>query len=206
MTLIKICGITNKPDALEAAALGVDMLGFVFFKGSKRYVKPSVAQDITNELPDKIEKVGVFVDEKESDVMAIAEDAGLTALQFHGDESPEYCAKFSGRFKVIKAFRVKTQADLKAVNAYASDYYLFDSYQKDTEGGTGRVFDWKILNDFEILRPMVLSGGLNHLNVGRAIIELAPFAVDASSGLEEKPGKKDHFLMKIFVENVRGAG
>lgn len=201
--IIKICGITNKIDALNAAGLGVDMLGFVFYKKSKRYIEPSVAEDIINELPDRIDKVGVFVDEEESVVTAIAEDAALTMLQFHGNETPEYCARFSGRFKVIKAFRIQTQEDLKAVNGYGADYYLFDTYGGECAGGTGKIFDWKLLKDFEILKPMILSGGLTPLNVGQAIKELAPFGVDVSTGVERAPGAKDLELMKRFVENVR---
>lgn len=203
MTRIKICGITNKIDALNAAELKVEMLGFVFYKKSKRYVKPSVAEDIINELPDSIEKVGVFVNEKESLVTDIACDAGLTALQFHGDETPEYCAKFSGHFKTIKAFRVGDQKDLKTVNDYGADYYLFDTYDKECAGGSGKVFDWRLLKDFEILKPVILSGGLTPYNVERAIRELAPFGVDISTGVEERPGKKDPYLMKEFVKNVR---
>ena len=203
MTRIKICGITNKIDAINAAGLGVDMLGFVFYKKSKRYIEPAVAEDIVNELPDAIDKVGVFVDETESLVTAIAEDVGLTALQFHGNETPEYCAKFAGKFKTIKAFRVKTEEDLKPVNGYGVDYYLFDTYVKECAGGTGRAFDWELLKDFEILKPMILSGGLTPLNIGIAMKELVPFGVDVSTGVEESPGRKDLQLMKKFVENVR---
>ena len=104
MTLIKICGITNKVDALAAAELSVDMLGFVFYNKSKRYVTPAMAEDIINELPPYIGKVGVFVDEKREDVIKIAEDTELNILQFHGSESPEYCASFRPDYKVIKAF------------------------------------------------------------------------------------------------------
>lgn len=203
MTKIKICGITNKIDALNAAALGVDMLGFVFYKKSKRYVEPRTVEDIVNELPPSIGKVGVFVDEEKDKVLSAAEDAGLNMLQFHGNETPEYCNYFKNRFKIIKAFRLKEKSDLNKVNEYDADFYLFDTYKMDSVGGTGETFDWKILKDFEVLKPLILSGGLNAGNVAQAIKEIVPYGVDVSTGVEKAPGKKDLELMKKFVENVR---
>ncbi len=203
MTKIKICGITNKVDALAASELGVDMLGFVFYKKSKRYVTPAMAEDIINELPPSIGRVGIFVDEAREDVIKIAEDAGLDILQFHGKEDIEYCASFRDKYKVIKAFRVKRKSDLKIVNDYDTDYYLFDAYQNNCAGGAGEVFDWNILKDFEILKPFIVSGALKAENVELAISELTPYAVDVSSGVESAPGKKDIALLKKFVENVR---
>lgn len=203
MTLIKFCGITNKKDAIAAAELGIDMMGFVFYAKSKRYVEPSVVEDIANELPPHIGKVGVFVDEEKGAVRRIAEDSGLDILQFHGDESAQYCADFRDDFKVIKAFRIKDAGSLKKVNGYDVDFYLFDTYVPDTIGGTGAVFDWKLLKDAEILKPVIISGGLTPGNVGKAIVELSPYGVDVSSGVEKTPGRKDAALMKRFVENVR---
>lgn len=205
MTLIKICGITNKADAVNASMLGVDMLGFVFYKNSKRFVGPQAAREIINELPASIARVGVFVDEDESAVRAIAEDAGLDTLQFHGDETPEYCALFKKDYKVIKAFRLKERKDLSSVGRYDVDLYLADTYQALSPGGTGKAFDWKILKDFEFLKPVMLSGGLNPDNVGRAISEVAPYGVDVSTGVEDSPGRKNLRLMKKFVEEARKA-
>lgn len=202
---IKICGITNKVDAVNAAGLGIDMIGFVFYAKSKRFIEPLMAKDIINELPPDIIKVGVFVDEDAEKVRSIAEEAGLDALQFHGSETPEFCAAFKGDFKVIKAFRLKDKEDLKKINGYDVDYYLLDTFKADVIGGTGEVFDWKILKDFELLKPVILSGGLNASNVGRAIQEIVPYGVDVSSGVESAPGKKDAQLMKKFVEEVRKA-
>ncbi len=203
MTLIKICGITNKKDALAAAGLGIDMMGFVFYAESKRYVAPRVVEDIANELPAGIGKAGVFVDEKVDEVLRIAQDAGLDILQFHGNETAEYCKNFRNNYKVIKAFRIKDKESLKIVNDYDVDFYLFDTYVPDTIGGTGEVFDWKILKDAEILKPVIISGGLTPANVQKAIAEVSPYGVDTSSGVEKAPGKKDELLMKKFVENVR---
>lgn len=203
MTLIKICGITNKIDAINASRLGVDMLGFVFYKHSKRYVDPNTVRDIVNELPDSIAKVGVFVNEDKDEVRAIAEEAGLDTLQFHGDEAPWYCAGFKPDYKVIKAFRLKDRDDLKVINDYDVEFDLFDTYKSDAIGGTGEMFDWKILKDFEFLRPEILSGGLNADNVRQALLEMLPFGVDVSTGVEESCGKKSLKLMKKFVEEVR---
>lgn len=203
MTRIKICGITNKIDALTATALKVDMLGFVFYKKSKRYVEPMAAEDIANELSPGVMKVGVFVDEDKDKVIEIAENVSLDILQFHGDETPQYCSYFKGKFKTIKAFRLKDKNDLAKVNSYDTDFYLFDTYTSDAAGGTGKTFDWKILKDFEVLKPFILSGGLDAGNVEEAIKTLVPYGVDVSSGVERSPGKKDVKLMKEFVEKVR---
>jgi len=203
MTKIKICGITNKTDALAAAELGVDMLGFVFYGKSKRYVEANTVRDISNELPEKILRVGVFVDEERNRVLDIAADVSLDVLQFHGDETPEYCASFKDDYKVMKAFRIKDKTSLRRVNDYDTDYYLFDSYRKSSAGGTGEIFDWELLENFEVLKPFILSGGLDPDNVGKAILEVAPYGVDVSSGVESSPGKKDIALLKKFVTNVR---
>ncbi len=203
MTRIKICGITNKTDAVAAAELGVDMLGFIFYKKSKRYVEPKQAEDIINELPPSLGRVGVFVDETKDDVLRIAQDVLLDTLQFHGDETPAYCASFGNKYKVIKAFRLQGKEDLKKINDYDTDFYLLDTYKRDSIGGTGETFDWKIFKDFEILKPVILCGGLTPGNIGKAIKEVSPFGVDVSTGVEDSPGKKDPVLMKKFVENIR---
>lgn len=203
--IIKICGITNKPDAINAANLGADMLGFVFYKKSKRCVEAVVARDIISGLPASILKVGVFVDEEPGKVLEVAATASLDALQFHGSETPEYCAAFRGKYKVIKAFRLKERKDLKDINDYDVDLYLLDTFKSGTAGGTGKAFDWKIVTDFEFLRPVILSGGLNPKNVSRAIREVVPYGVDVSTGVEESPGKKDPELMKKFIEEARKA-
>lgn len=203
MTRIKICGITNKIDAVEAALLKIDMLGFVFYPKSKRYLTQDAARDIANEIPESVLKVGVFVDEDRRKVLDIAQDLSLDVLQFHGDEKPDYCASFGGSYRTIKAFRIKDKKSLKSVNDYMTDYYLFDTYNKTSEGGTGKVFDWKVLRDFEVLKPFFLSGGLTPDNVETAVKEIAPYGVDVSSGVESAPGKKDIALLKRFVERVR---
>jgi phosphoribosylanthranilate isomerase len=203
--IIKICGITRKEDALAAVDAGADMLGFVFWKKSKRYVEPVRVRDIINELPPSVKKVGVFVDENEKAVWDLAEDLGLDALQFHGNETAPYCALFKDLFKVIKAFRVKDRESLIPIHNYQTDYYMLDTYTEAAPGGTGTAFDWKVIKDFEFLKPVILSGGLTPENVARAIREVSPFGVDVSSGVESSPGKKDAELIRRFITNARKA-
>lgn len=203
MTKIKICGITNKPDAIEAAKLNVDMLGFVLYKKSKRYVEPNVIRDIINELPPYIAKVGVFVDEDKRQVFEIAEACSLDILQFHGEETAGYCRTFKDHYKIIKVFRIKDKKSLKDINDYNVDFYMLDTYSDRSKGGTGKRFDWKLIENFEFLKRVVLSGGLTPANVAEAVKKFSPYGVDVSSGVEESPGKKDPDLMKKFVENVR---
>jgi Phosphoribosylanthranilate isomerase len=200
---IKICGITNKKDAIAAAELWPDMMGFVFYDKSKRYVEPKIVRDIANEMPPLIAKVGVFVDMNKDRVLEIAEECSLDMLQFHGDETADYCAGFKESYKVIKAFRVKDRSSLIGINDFRTDLYLLDAYSSGEKGGTGKSFDWKIAENFEFLKPVMLSGGLTPDNVRDAIETFSPYGVDVSSGVEAAPGKKDLGLMKKFVENVR---
>jgi len=213
MIKIKICGITNKRDAIDASDLGVDMLGFVFYKKSKRYVEPKIVRDIVNELPPSILKVGVFVNEDKDKVMDIAGDCSLDMLQFHADETGDYCSSFyteggaaygeGDSYKVIKAFRIKDRDSLKGINDYGVDFYMLDTYSSKALGGTGASFDWKIVENFEFLKPIIVSGGLNPDNVSNAIRTLSPYGVDVSSGIEASPGRKNLNLMKKFIEKVR---
>jgi len=205
MVKIKICGITNKKDAIAASGLGIDMMGFVFYSQSKRYVEPKIVRDIVNELPEDLLKVGVFVDENTKKVSEIARDCLLNALQFHGSEDPEYCNGFKDAYKVIKAFRIKDKDSLKGINDYDVDYYLLDTYSSTLKGGTGESFDYKIIEGFELLKPVILSGGLTAANVADAIQSVVPYGVDVSGGVESSPGRKDAELMKNFVEKIRKA-
>ena len=202
---IKICGITNKADALEAARLGADMIGFVFYKKSKRAVDTKTALDIINELPGSVTKVGVFVDEDAGTVEKTAEDCQLDMLQFHGNETPEYVRSFRDRYKVIKAFRIKDKTSLKGINDYDAGLYMLDTYSAASKGGTGKSFDHKLIEGFEFLRQVILSGGLTPANVAKAIRDVAPYGVDVSSGIEKEAGRKDFALMARFVENARKA-
>jgi phosphoribosylanthranilate isomerase len=205
MTRIKVCGITNLRDALMALELGVDAIGFVFAK-SPRQIGPLEASKITRRLPPFITKVGVFVNEKESTIKKIAMDCLLDVLQFHADESPTYCKKFIKQWKLIKAFRIKEKNDLKKISKYETDAYLLDSFVEKIYGGTGMTFNWGLsLLAKKLGKPIILSGGLRPETVADAIRMVRPYAVDVSTGIESKPGKKSYKLMKNFIEKVRSA-
>ena len=203
MTKVKICGITNLKDAEAAVKAGCDALGFVFYKKSRRYVRPEKVKEITKKLPKRIAKAGVFVNAREKEILRIAKLCKLDILQFHGNESPEFCRKFKG-YKIIKAFRIKDELDLKQVLRYKTFAYLFDTFVKSKIGGTGKKFDWKLIRHIDnIKRPVFLSGGLTAENVKQAINAVRPHWVDVSSSVEEKPGKKDHKKLTRFIRAAK---
>ena len=202
MTLIKICGITNLNDAHASIAAGVDALGFNFYKPSPRYIAPESAREIINTLPVSILTVGVFVNEDSPEsVKRVANEAGVKAVQLHGDESPNYCRALDS---VIKTFAVSDNFDLKQLQAYEVDAIMLDTKHNHLRGGTGRVFDWSIAKQVSQLVPkLYLAGGLSPENVSEAIEFVQPYAVDACSSLEDKPGLKNHERMRVFVSAVR---
>ena len=202
MTLIKVCGITNLNDAHAAVAAGADALGFNFYKLSPRYIAPESARGIIDTLPGSILTVGVFVNEESPEaVKAIANRSGVKAVQLHGDESPDYCRALNS---VIKNFSVSTSFDIEQIRAYEVDAIMLDTKDNRLHGGTGRVFDWSIAQQVSRVVPkLYLAGGLSPENVAGAIEMVHPYAVDACSSLEDKPGIKNHARMRIFVSAVR---
>jgi len=209
MVKVKICGITNLDDAQAAVEAGCDALGFLFFKESRRYITPRRAKDIINMLPKKIIKIGVFVNEKPKDIRWAAEFCGFNILQFHGDESPQLCRKFSD-YKIIKALRLKRKRDFRLALRYNNSIFafLFDTYTRSGIGGTGEKFDWELIRDVHntIDCPVFLAGGLTDKNVLEAIEIVRPDWVDVSSSVESVPGKKDHKKIQRFIEAVKKAG
>ncbi len=204
MVRVKICGITNLEDALAAVDAGADALGFVFAESPRR-VRPQDAARIIDNLPVLVNCVGVFADEPVKIVEKIARQCKIGALQFHGDESPEYCRHFRKTYKVIKAFRVKDKSDLKVLVKYKADGYLLDAFIKGIKGGTGKTFDWELARQAKrFAGPVILSGGLNAENISRAVSAVRPYAVDASSGVESMPGKKDPWLIREFIKKASG--
>ena len=200
---VKICGITNLEDALAAVEAGADALGFNFYRPSPRYISPQDAREIILQLPEGILKVGVFVNEAPETVLGIAEDAGLTAVQLHGDESPGYCHEFESYY-VIKALGAAENLDLEKAGKYDIDALMLDTKDDLLRGGTGRTFDWSIAQGLNRLMPeFFLAGGLSPDNVAEAITTVRPYAVDACSSLEISPGRKDHARMRAFVEAAR---
>jgi phosphoribosylanthranilate isomerase len=202
-TKIKICGITNLADALASVRAGCDALGFIFYKKSPRYINPIKAKEVIAHLPKAIIKIGVFVNAKEKDIVKIARLCRLDMLQFHGDESSKFCERFN-RYKVIKVFRVKNRIDPEKLKAYKTFAYLFDTFVPSKIGGTGRVFNWKALDNLgKLKQKLFLSGGLNQENICQAIKIVNPDWVDVSSYLEIKPGKKSHKKIKRFIKKVK---
>ncbi|HET6975456.1 MAG TPA: phosphoribosylanthranilate isomerase [Pyrinomonadaceae bacterium] len=204
MTLIKICGITNLDDAVAAIAMGVDVLGFNFYKPSPRYLTPQSAREIISQLPNNVLKVGVFVNEESPEVVQnIANESGVTAVQLHGDESPDYCRELAPQY-TIKALAVSHNFDINMAQHYPVDAIMLDTKHNKLRGGTGQVFDWSIAQQVNRNVPtLYLAGGLSPENVAVAIETVRPYAVDACSSLEISPGKKNHDRMRAFVAAVR---
>lgn len=196
---IKICGITNLKDALASVNYGADAIGFVFAESSRKISKFR-CKEIINHLPPFITTVGLFANQSEEEVNDIIELCPLDVLQFHGDESPEFCLSFNRR--VIKAFRIFNQSDIKMLDNYNVSAYLLDSYDSEKLGGTGKTFDWKLIKGVKNKR-IILAGGLNPDNVGEAIRECSLYGVDVSSGVESSPGIKDYKKIRDFIKAVK---
>lgn len=207
-TRIKICGITNFEDARAAVDAGADALGFIFYSASPRYVSAETAAQIIRQVPPFISRVGVFVNAERDKVLNVAHCCGLDTLQFHGEESPAYCAQFPS-YRIYKAFRIHDANSLNQLPAFQSkdvSAWLLDSFVVGQHGGTGARFNWDIARKAkELGKPIILAGGLTVENVGDAVEQVAPFAVDVSSGVEISPGKKDHKKLRAFIHAVMSA-
>ena len=201
MTRIKICGITNSEDARAAIQAGADALGFNFYEPSPRYLTPETCADIVSKMPPFVSPIGIFVNESVERVNAIASSCELSAVQLHGDESPEYCEKVDG--KIIKAIRVRDDSWQQDMEEYPVAAVLLDTYTPDKYGGTGTTFDWNLIGTSA--SRIILSGGLDPQNVSPAVQSIRPFGVDTSSGVERQPGLKDHEKIRQFVTAVRRA-
>jgi len=200
---IKVCGITRRQDALAAADLGVDALGFVFYEKSPRCISPHTAADMIAALPPFITTVGLFVNPDQADIDATLRACPLDVLQLHGDESPAFCAAQQRR--VIKAIPVSTAHDLKQAAAYDCTVLLDARAPEGVYGGTGTRFDWTLLQAFTHPCPIILAGGLDAGNVAAALGVRQFYGVDVSSGIERSPGIKDAEKMSRFVASVRQA-
>lgn len=203
MIKIKICGITTLEDALVAAEAGADALGFNFYKKSPRCIEPDRAAEIIEQLPPFIVPVGIFVNEREDKIREIKARTCIQAVQFHGDESPEFCQRFGGR--VIKAFQVRDKETLKTMAHYRVGAFLLDSYKDDVRGGTGVTFDWHLAVVAKTFGKVILAGGLNPENVAEAVKLVQPYGVDVAGGVERDKGIKDHAKIKKFITEVRRA-
>ncbi len=204
---VKICGITNAPDAREAVGLGAWAIGLVHHRASPRYCEAEAAAEIAAELRRRCEVVGVFVNPKLEEVESAVADAGLSVVQLNGEEGPSFCTEIARRTgaKVIKAIHVSSAADVRGAEAYRTDFHMFDSRSGELRGGTGRSFDWDLLGGRSSEVPAILAGGLRPDNVAAAVEATHPFAVDVASGVEAEPGRKDRALLASFFESVQAA-
>jgi len=200
---VKICGITNLEDARMAVEAGADALGFVFCIASPRCLSYSNACQIIRQMPPMVMKIGVFVNPP-AEVARLAIECGLDAIQFHGDEPPDFCQNFVPR--AIKAFRVRDAASLERCEDYRGLPWLLDSYVAGQAGGTGEKFNWDLAAGLRDINPfLILAGGLTPDNVGDAVRRVRPWAVDVSSGVESAPGKKDPDKVRRFLRAAKQA-
>ena len=206
MIRVKICGITNLADAKAATDAGANALGFNFYEKSLRRVVTADAAQIRAKLPKEIEAVGVFVNAKPADINSLRAFVRFDAAQLHGDETPEIVSRVASSLPVIKAFRVDANFVLTTLNRYANAFaFLLDGARAGQYGGTGQTTDWDLARCAATSHRIILSGGLKVENVAEAIRIVHPYGVDVASGLETKPGKKDHARLKEFIDEVRRA-
>lgn len=203
-TRVKICGITRLEDALAAVDAGADALGFVFYPASPRYVAPAVAEVIIQQIPPFVTTVALFVNETAAQIEAVLNQTSIDLLQFHGDESPEFCQQFNRPY--FKALRMSPDINVMVeTKRFASARgILLDAYRPGMPGGTGEAFDWeRIPSDINL--PLVLAGGLDQNNVAQAINQVKPYAVDVSGGVEMAKGLKDGSKILSFMNEVARA-
>ncbi len=201
-TRVKICGITNTEDALNAIKYGADAIGLVFYASSPRFVSISQAQKIVAAIPPFVSVVGLFVNAPTAEIEAVLSQVRIDVLQFHGDESAAECERI--KLPYLKAIRVKNDTNLLQceVEFSSAKALLLDTYSEAAFGGTGHVFDWKLIPK-NMTKPIILAGGLNPENVADAIKQVQPYAVDVSGGVEASKGIKDLAKIAAFMQAVK---
>jgi phosphoribosylanthranilate isomerase len=203
-TWVKICGITNLGDAQASVEAGADALGFVFYEKSPRHMTIPAAAGISKQIPGFIMRVGVFVNALREVVVRAIGECGLTLLQFHGNEPPEYCSQFG--LMSMKAFRMRDAGTLKEMAKYQTNAWLLDANSPEAVGGSGEKFNWDLAVEAQKFgKPIFLAGGLTPENVAEAVRKVRPFGVDVSSGVEISPGKKDPVKVRAFINAVKAA-
>jgi phosphoribosylanthranilate isomerase len=206
MVRVKICGITNAADALAAIDAGANVLGFNFYEKSPRRVSETEAAKIRAQLPSRVKAVGIFVNAPPAEVIAMGKSLKLHAAQLHGDETPETVAEVAASLPVYKAFRVEPDFRLETLDEYPeAEAFLFDAASTGQYGGTGRTTDWDAARRAAQTHRIILAGGLRVENVAAAVRIVRPYGVDVASGVESKPGKKDHARLREFIQEVRRA-
>jgi phosphoribosylanthranilate isomerase len=201
MVRVKVCGITNLDDAIKAVELGADFLGFNFYPPSPRYIAPEKARAILARVPAQVGKVALFVNEPKEKIREVIDKQSFSTVQLHGEESAEYCRGWE--LKVIKAFRVRNRESLIGMEEFPADYYLVDTWAPGY-GGSGAPFPWKWLEGLNSER-LILAGGLDAGNVAEAIRLVRPYGVDVCTGIEARPGIKDHEKLKKFIFAAKNA-
>ncbi|RKY43140.1 MAG: N-(5'-phosphoribosyl)anthranilate isomerase [Candidatus Makaraimicrobium thalassicum] len=221
MVKVKICGLTNVKDASRACDYGADLLGFIFVKGTPRYVENirDIISDLPPEVKNKTGRVGLFKDEELEEVARTVAGCDLDYVQLHGEERPDYCRALKNILrdrhnlsaKIIKTFKIRDrilpQGQYSPCDYEQADYFVFDTFHPEISGGTGRRFDWQVLikERERIKKPFFIAGGLTPENVASAVKTVRPYGVDVSSGVEDLPGEKDENLLKEFIENAKKA-
>ena len=203
---VKICGITSYANAIDVADAGADALGFNFWPRSKRYLDPDEFERWARDLPGEVERVGVFVNADMEQVLQLLQSGAIHVAQLHGDEGEDYCSAITGRFPTLKAYAVESEASLTTISGFGGAV-LLDAYCPGEYGGGGEPFDWELGRRFVAGHPedkVVLAGGLNPGNVGRAVQGVRPAAVDVASGVEREPGVKEPGLVREFVSAALG--
>lgn len=204
MILVKICGITNWPDAQAAQEAGANLLGFNFYDKSLRRVSTAEAALIRRKLAPEVQSVGVFVNAKPAEIVSLYNLLRFHAVQLHGDETPAIVSEISRSVPVVKAFRVAADFPVTTLEKYHDAFaFLLDGSRAGQFGGTGTAADWHVARRAVSAHRIILAGGLTPENVGAAVRSVRPYAVDVASGVELKPGKKDHAKIRAFIEEVR---
>jgi len=203
---VKVCGTTRIVDAELACQLGVDALGFIFYKKSPRYIDAAAAAHIIKQLPPFVDRVGVFVNSALQE-LEVAVEAGLSIIQLHGNESPQECESIQQEFphcRIIKAFRVGEESSAELFEPYNDCVacFLLDTYVKGAKGGTGEMFNWSIIEKLCLKKPFLLAGGLSPENIEQAIHQVRPYGLDVNSGVEVEPGVKDHHRLRHLMQLV----
>lgn len=199
---VKICGITNAKDAEIAVEAGADALGFIFVAGTPRYIDPDAASAIVDDLPPFVSPVGVFADHPVAEIERVIDRCGFRTVQLHGSEAPEYCRRLT--VSVIKTFRVRPGGPPPPFEAYRVHAFLLDTFVEGKLGGTGKTFPLEVASSAKAFGRVIIAGGLTPENVVQVIREVHPYAVDVSSGVESKPGRKDPQKLRDFIARARG--
>ncbi len=202
-TKIKICGLTQKDQALEIGSMEIDAMGFILYPPSPRYIEPELLKSILLDLPPFLKSIGVFVNEPVDSLVSIVQQTGLDMAQLSGDETPEYCAVLSEKgVSWIKGIRVKDKIDYQLLNTFNSSYFLLDAWSEKEYGGTGKTLNWNEIKHRKNLKHIILAGGIKPNNVKNAIQKVRPYAIDVSSGVEIEPGIKSLDKVRKLIQEI----